>query len=482
MNRYLLTFILILFIAPAFAQSFSQYNTGTLFDSFENPAQRAFIPDSSRYYAFNFFIPTVSANTYLTGNAQSALLHFSFFKNYAVSDSSRLQANSNRSNHILANANVYEFMFKVFTNFDGDQEWGISGQTRAEGRGVFTDQLISLFSGVGNFQNGAIYNDILNTHFYYQAYNQLGLTYHERINKQVSFGFKLSALMGIAYNKLDINRSLLGYSSTGQSVMGLQGTYYSSYVPGQLSKHDLIPNFRNPGASLSIGAMLRTQDGFVLQWNIKDLGFIHWSSRSQTYNFAAERPVNANPVAHRQDTVYRSIIKVIENGAFASPGSFTTAVDGRAEFSASRSFLIADNEFFKYTPALILSKELFYQGMDGALVNHFQYHNAVLTLTGAYNDLRLFTLGTQFMIKSPNVDFFVGSDALAQTIRATRAAGKNEDVINQNTPYSGASLYLGFSVKFGGVIEHPLNSSTIPTGERGFFGRLYNRLFKNDRD
>jgi hypothetical protein len=30
------------------------------------------------------------------------------------------------------------------------------------------------------------------------------------------------------------------------------------------------------------------------------------------------------------------------------------------------------------------------------------------------------------------------------------------------------------------VIEHPLNSSVMETGERGFLGRLYNRLFKTN--
>jgi hypothetical protein len=65
--------LLLLIIAPykIFAQRFSQYHTNTLYDSFENPAQRAFIPDSSKKYAFNLFIPNFSSDVYLTGNAQT---------------------------------------------------------------------------------------------------------------------------------------------------------------------------------------------------------------------------------------------------------------------------------------------------------------------------------------------------------------------------------------------------------------------------
>jgi len=32
--------------------------------------------------------------------------------------------------------------------------------------------------------------------------------------------------------------------------------------------------------------------------------------------------------------------------------------------------------------------------------------------------------------------------------------------------------------RLGPVIEHPMNSSTIPMGEKGFLGRLWGRLFK----
>jgi hypothetical protein len=40
---------------------------------------------------------------------------------------------------------------------------------------------------------------------------------------------------------------------------------------------------------------------------------------------------------------------------------------------------------------------------------------------------------------------------------------------------------MGFSLKFGPVVEHPMNASSIPTGEKGFLGRLWGRWFKTKK-
>ncbi len=481
MNKFILSCLLLsLFTLSAFAQRFSQYNTGSLYDSFENPAQRAFIPDSSKQYAFNFLIPNFNANATLTGNTQSALLQRAFVRNYDIRDSSRLQVgNFKNNNHIRTDANVYLVMFKAFTSLNGDQELGFSLQSRAEGRGIFTDQLVGLSGSLTPFSVGTTYNNILNNDAYYQAYNQFGVTYHEKVTKQFSVGFKLNLLLGIAYNKLQTDHSSLTFTNPSTAALSMQGRLYSSYIPGSFNHNDLYPNLRNPGSSITIGTMLRTNDGFVLQGNIKDLGFIHWSGHSEISDFNTTRRLAYT--SRHEDSTYTTINRVISSNFVQH--SFTTPVDGRAEFSASKAFLFNPEEYFvKYTPTLVLSKHLFNQGMEGALVNNVQYHNYMFSLTGMYDDLRLFSLGTQLMYKSSNAEFYIGSDALAQSIRTLRSNGKNEDVINQATSYSAASIYIGFSVKFGSYIEHPLNASTIPTGEKGFFGRLYNRFFKADRN
>ena len=72
-RKLLLLFILVIKAAIGFSQ-FSQYNTRTLFDSFENPAQKAFYADSSRTYAFNFFIPNLSINTGIKGTSLTCFI------------------------------------------------------------------------------------------------------------------------------------------------------------------------------------------------------------------------------------------------------------------------------------------------------------------------------------------------------------------------------------------------------------------------
>jgi hypothetical protein len=482
MNKFLLSLLLVLCCATALAQRYSQYNTGTLYDSFENPAQRAFIPDSSRMVAFNFLIPSFNTYGLVSGNAQNVILQRLFNGNYAVKDDSRLLPNSTRSTHAVANANAYLVMFKVFSSLNGNQELGFSAQTRAEGRGVTTDQMAMLVSGVGaeRFANNTVYDNVLNTKIYYQAYNQFSFTYREQVNKQFALGIKLSGLLGIAYSKLDINRSALQFSGDGYGTVYLAGKLYSSYIPGQLSTHDLLPTFRNPGASVSIGTMFRTRDGFILQGNIKDFGFIHWGKYSQIDPFSNSASLLYASSESRDDGIYRSLSRVVEQSNPITT-SFATPIHGHVEFSAARPIYIANDSYIKYTPTLVVAKQFYDHGMEGALVNHLQYHNAIFTLTGMYNDLRTFSLGTQFMIKSPNVDFYVGSDALAQTAITVAQAAGSTSLINRNSSYSAASVYLGFSIKFGNEIEHPMNASRIPMGEKGFFGRLWGRLFKTGR-
>jgi hypothetical protein len=123
------------------------------------------------------------------------------------------------------------------------------------------------------------------------------------------------------------------------------------------------------------------------------------------------------------------------------------------------------NSDIKYTPTVILSKQLFYTGFTAAMVNHFQYHNFVGTLTGAYNDMHFFSLGTQFMVKSPNAEFFIGTDRAAQSASLFSAAtNTTSSQISKNAPLRGFNFFMGFSIKMGGVIEHPTKCQQHPYG------------------
>ena len=477
MKQTLLVFCLIFFSVKLFGQQFSQYNTGTLYDSFENPSQHSFLPDTSRKYAFNFFIPNFNADLLLTGNAQSSLKSRFFLTKY---DNTNLKIGQGRFNRAVVDANIYSVMFKMFTSFRGDAEMGISAQTRVEGRGTFSDETVAAFNGTQSFDNGT-YNNIFNDHYYYQAYNQISYTYREQITKQFAFGLKASLLLGIQYQKLDINQSQVTYDKDADTAnVALKGKYYNSYEPGHLNSRDLLPTLRNPGASISLGGALRTEDGFTWQANIKDLGFIHWSGSSQIFNFEGSEGIYGLSTPQREDSIYNKVYKILRSQG-STVGSFTTVTNGHAELSVNKLFFLDDDKVFRYAPTLIASKELFYTGFVAALVNPFQYKKYIFTVTTSYDDLKTLNLGLQLMMKTPNFEFYLGSDRLTQTVSfASEGIGKNQASIAQPGTSTAANFFLGFSYKFGPVIEHDMNSSSIPMGEKGFLGRLFGRLFKTN--
>jgi len=474
MKKILFIFLLLSFSVKIFGQQFSQYNTGSLYDSFENPSQKAFITDSSKQFASNFLLPTFNANFFITGDAQATLKSRAFANKY---NNSSLQIGQGKFNHMDVHVNAYLLMFKMFSSLNGDVELGFAAQTKAEGTGLFSDESLAILNGPGSFKADN-YSDIFNDSYYFQSYHQVSFTYKERINKHFTLGAKLSVLMGIQYEELHINHSQIVLDKPNDSaILGLSGVYYSSYIPGHLVPRDYLPTFRNPGASISLGATYRTEDGFIIQGNIKDFGYIHWSGRSHIYAFDDISTINGLSSNKREGNIYDEVERITHNGG--SQTSFTTPIDGRAELSVNQKFWIDDNKNFRYMPTLIASKQLFYPGFIGALVNPVQYKNYTVTVTTTYNDLKLFGIGGQFMYQTPNFDFYIGSDRGRQTASVVKGA-LSKSANQGNLSFSGADFFMGFALKIGPVIEHPMNASSIPTGEKGFLGRLWGRIFKTN--
>jgi hypothetical protein len=474
MKKILPIFCLLVITTKGFSQQFSQYNTGTLFDSFENPSQRTFIPDSSRKFAFNFFIPNFDANFLLQGNAQSVLVNRKFGSNYTGAG---LQIGNGNYNNAGANETAYALMAKIFASFNGDEEIGIFAGIKSEGTGAFTDETVALFEAPSAFTNNT-YDNILNDHFYNQIYNAVGLTYREKLSSQFAIGFKVSFLMGIDYTKLNVDESHLSFNNAADETdISLRGKYYVSKNPGKFDGRSFLPNSRNPGAQISIGTSYQTDDNITLQANIKDLGFIHWYSGSFTSNFDNTTAVTGlaglSP-KQREQTLYNSVYSLV--AGTPTYGSFTSATDGRFEFIANKSYYLNSDNSIKYLPTFIVSKELFYSGYTAAMVNRFQFDNMNVSLTPSYDNLHLFNLGLQLMYKSSNMEVFIGSDRLIQT--AGLASAKSNPEAYSNGPYTGGDIFFGFAIKLGPVIEHPLNASTMPTGDKGFIARLWNRMFK----
>ena len=471
MKKILLFSFLLLIAARGFSQQFSQYNTGTLYDSFENPSQRSFIPDSSKQFASNFFVPNINASFFLTGDIQSTLINREFGGKYVDNN---LIIGQGKYNQFNVDAGNYDIMFKLFGSLKGNSEWGIFVATKMEGKGSFTDESIAALNGPGAFPN-SVYDNVFNDHEYYQIYNDIGVSYREQVTPKLALGVKLGMLLGVDYNKLDINQSHISFDNVSNTeTVSLAGKYYKSQGPGNFDGQSFLPNTRSSGVQLSLGSSYKTEDHITLQFNLKDLGFIHWYNNSTIANFSGTELITGTTSAKRETNLVNGALQILNfNKGLAS---FTSATNSKFEISASKTYFVDDDKTIKYIPTLIASKELLYSGFTGAFVNRFQYQNYNVSLTGTYDNLNLFNLGLQFMIKSANGEFFIGSDKLTQSLSLLSASHNYASYTNGS--FTGASFFLGFSLKFGQVIEHPLNASTIPTGERGFLGRLYNRLFK----
>ncbi len=471
MKKILLVSCLILLAARGFSQQFSQYNTGTLYDSFENPSQRSFIPDSSKQYAFNFIVPNFNASFFLTGDVQTTLINRAFGAKYV---NGNLAIGQGKYNVVNIDAGAYELMFKIFGSFNGDSEWGIFTSTKLEGKGSITDESIAVLNGPGAFSN-SIYDNVFNDHFYYQVYNSIGVSYREQVTKQLALGFKLGLLMGVDYNKLDIRQSHISFDNINNTeTISMAGRYEQSQGPGNFDGRSFLPSSRSPGLQVSLGSAFKTEEHITFQVNLKDIGFIHWYNHSNAANFSATEVITGTTSAKREDNLINGVKTILRDNK--TMASFTSPTNSKFELSATKSYYLDDNNLIKYSPTLVASKELLYSGFTGAFVNRFQYENYNLSLTGSYDNLNLFNVGLQFMVKSPNGEFYIGTDKLAQS--ASLLGSVHNYSSYSNGSFTGASFFLGFSLKFGPVIEHPLNASVMPNGERGFLGRLYNRLFK----
>jgi hypothetical protein len=484
MKKGLLVWCFFLIGGKVFGQQFAQYNTGSLYDSFENPAQRAFIPDTTKNFAFNFLIPNFSANFYVTGNGQAALKTRAFESYY---NTANLQIGNGAYNRINMNLNSYLVMFKLFASENGDQEVGFAFNTKTEVRGVATDESIALFNGFRKLNNSS-YTNVFNDQLFYQAYHQISLTFREQLTRQFAFGVKLSALSGIAYRKANVYQSSISLDQTNdQAIISLQGTSYASSTAGQSDAQKTLPSFRNPGAAVSVGTSYLDESGYKWQLNLKDLGFIQWSKQSLISNFGGSKTLDGFSEADREKTISHSLDSLTTGSQIKK--SFTSPTNGLLELSINKSYWLDGNENFKFSPTIIGSKEVFYPGFTAALVAPIQHNDYIGTLMASYNDLKLFNLGAQFMIKKDNSEFFIGSERIIQTgklfvdaIHSATDNGQTQVVVNQGR-FTGMDFYIGVSFKFGTLIERQLNSSSVPNGDRGFVGRIWDSIFgKKDKN
>lgn len=451
------------------AQHYALYNTRSLFDALENPAIRAFTLDSSSKFASNLFLPNFSINSANKGDAQSVIRTLI---NTGVLNTENLPIGTGSLNKAFANTNIHILNFRIFSSYKYNQEVGFAWQLRSDGYAEYTNESLAIFDSYKRFSEQTPYNNIFNDKAYQQSYHQFSISVRENWDKRLALGVKLSLLSGIAYNSLKINDSYFYTDLPNDRLdIGLNGTYRGSFIKAdELERKTLIPTFKNPGLSLTIGTSYASKSGYFIMGNIKDLGFIRWSKSSHTAKLNTIQSIyNLSSKSNKQ--IENEITDIAYNAA--KQEAFFTPTNARADFLISRTFGF-------YKPSIIISKNLFYQGGDFAFVNTFNIDKFSASLTPVYNLNNFIMIGVQGMYKTPNFEFFLGSDNIGKSISLARGISQSDGAVG--TGYNAGSFYMGLGIKFGRTINHPQNLSTMPGvgGEKtykGFFRSLFT-LFK----
>ncbi|ACU03760.1 DUF5723 family protein [Pedobacter heparinus] len=472
LKKYIL--LCLFFCLPFFlkAQQYGLFNTKTLFDGFENPAQKTFVLDSSRKFASNFFLPYFGLSGANKGN--SDLIRRAI--NEGKYNAANLPLRTGAINTVHENTNIYLLTFRIFQSYKWQKEMGFSWQLRSDGHVDYTNETLAILDSYQRFDTNP-YDDVFNNDGYAQSYHQFSMTYRENYNKRLAFGVKLSLLSGITYNKLNISDSYFLLDPANDLInVRVKGSYRASFVKtNELSTHTLVPTFRNPGMAFSFGTSYNAKSGVFLMANIKDLGFIKW--RKSAYINKINAAVNIQNLSQKSSNQIRNEIADIATDESDST-SFFSPTNAKIDFMLSKAFTLSTPDF-TYTPSLIVSKNLFFKGGDAAFVNKFKYRDLAISAIPSYNFNNLFFMGLQGLYQTPNFEIFLGSDNLFKTVTQINGAVNRDATIGNG--YNGASFYMGLGFKFGNTVEHPQNSSTMPgIGDEkpGFFKRLFSVFSK----
>ncbi|MHA4894894.1 DUF5723 family protein [Pedobacter sp. PWIIR3] len=464
LRKYAILSILLFSFNHLNAQQYGLFNTKTMFDGFENPAQKTFLLDYSRKFSSNFFLPNFGLTASTKGNDD-------FMRNLVngrVYNAKNVPLDGNQNNTILENSNIYIATLKIFHSYKYQKEIGLSWQVKTEGRADYTNETLALLDSYRRFEESGLTNfdNAFNNKALVQSYHQFSLSYRENYNKKLAFGVKLSLLSGISYNRLNITESNFNQQGEeGDIAVKLTGYYKASFLKGdELKKRDLVPLFKNPGAAITLGTTYTAKNGTVIMANLKDLGVIRWGKTSAVANFNKVVMIN-NPDTMTSKQVENKITDVVLLNSRRQ--SFYALTNAKIDFLISRPYGF-------YTPSLIVSKNVFYKGGDVAFVNKFAYNDFSLSAVPSYSIDGLVLFGLQGMYKTPNFEVFLGSDNVFKTSSQVKGILNRDETIGKG--YNGISYYMGIGIKFGNTVEHPQNSSTMPginDNQTSFFKSLF---------
>jgi hypothetical protein len=458
-------YLIVLFFIPfcVKSQQVALTHSNTQYDAFENPVQTGFVKEQSRKYAITLF-PSLDGFIYFNGASETALKKLLFTR--IIPAAGYGDIGLGKTNQININGNVYLFNYRIYKTVNYSRELGFSLQFRNDGQAFVTNETLSVLNSINQF-NKTSYVDIFNTKAYNQAYYQLSATYRENYNDMWGFGAKVSLLNGATYTKININSSNLQINIDNSLDANFVGNYTSSFGIDSFTYKKLLPNLKNMGVAISGGVSYTHPKGLYVTFNIRDLGFIRWNKNTPVYNFNGNARVNNVNSSNANNQFSAQVGDVLTNSKTTK--RFITTVDTKVILAASKNFGF-------YTPVFVFSKSTFRKDGQIGLLNNFRKNAFNLGLNPIYDFQTKLNLGTQLLIKSPNAEFFVGSEQLFPTYYLAKGYIKNDENLGRAQPR--ANIYLGLTMKFGGKMQNIGNADEIPglnDKETGYVVRLSNK-------
>lgn len=439
---WLICFILLI-TNRTLAQHYSLFNTNTVYDAFENSARLTFTTDSSRRIAFNFLIPNGGGNGAINGPGTVVANQWLATRKFSIDS---LDFSDKRPTKGLVSQNTYLFTLKFYHSVKYKRELGLSWQIRSDGNIELTNQTLALlhtYSNLSSYPKILLPDNPFRTKLQAQSYHQISFTWRENRNKLLAYGIKVSYLSGIGYARTRIYNSEYNTDDPSNIYALVSGDIRTTFRDSIKNSY-FYPGLKNPGIAISAGIDYKLKQGWSVSLNIKDIGFIRWNH--DAYKFA--------------DSNYRITHNMVRNNLWANSiqnnlkeEKFIAPINGKID-------ALINKDLGFYHPSILLSKNIFYPGFNGVFINRFTHQNINLSLTAAYTSNNIVQIGTQFLIKSSNTEFFVGSDQLFKTINAAKTTINRDASLSKGS--TGSSFYLGFALKFGRIMSRWQNDNYIP--------------------
>ncbi len=431
------------------AQSFFLYGSGTLAEATINPYSRVFDPKTDhKKLAFSFLLGQLQLDIASYGPA-SHLFYVKDFLNKINSGS--IQANTSGTNYISSQEQIHLFSLKIHSRKKASDEILVDYSIRGVGFADFKNSVFDLVPKIndffrGNFTSltssllGKDYRGIFNTHSFYYGFTQIVTGYRANIDNDLSFGFQLGYLSGIAGGTFQISQSNVIADSRGINLIS-NGLFQVNKSPsGDSSFQSLtplrsyLPNFKNPGFIFNLGFNYQINASSEISANVKDLGFIHWNG-SQTYKtypsilYSQTDTFNFPQIAKKNfKSLYYQDIKT----------SYNALLPLRLEGIYQRNFLP------NFKSILVVSKNILTPEGNIHLNNDVQFKNIHCIVSGGYSLLDNFQLGFHVLFKNPTFEAFLGSENFLPSTRFFHQLGGTDEP--QGSPAFNFSLGCAFKI------------------------------------